>query len=132
MTQSESTVRWAHLPKEVKQVIRATGWRPRPHKCYENSQHFLFLCEDLFPDLYRRLEYREGYVFDPKIEQKFHHGWLALDGQTLDLSIRSDQYEYREFQSYTFEQLYQNTKTRANRGHYGAMQGYQSVFGGAI
>lgn len=90
-------VRYAHLPKPIKDSIREIGFRPQMKQCYANCQRFV-----IHTNL-EGVEYHEGWVMSII---PIEHAWLTWNGQVIDLTLEPDgKHEYLDSTAYTREEI---------------------------
>ena len=84
-------VPYRHHPKPIKDAIRCLRFRPQLKQCYRNAQLLFLSSKDLGLDL----KYMEGWCVQTEVGLPFEHAWLIWQGQIVDLTLMSHEYEYQ-------------------------------------
>ena len=59
-------------------------------ECFHNAQMLVLAEDDLLNDLDHHIQYFEGYFIQENLPIPIHHGWVAINGKVVDLTIRQD------------------------------------------
>ena len=59
-------------------------------ECFHNAQMLVLAEDDLLDDLDHHIQYFEGYFIRENLPIPIHHGWIAINGKVVDLTIRQD------------------------------------------
>lgn len=92
---------WKHHPQEIKDAIKAMGFRPQVKECFRNCQKFVLMNEMLGLGL--DVEYHEGWIL---ATIPMEHAWLVYKGELLDLTLSADRdIQYLDSTGHDFEDV---------------------------
>ena len=80
-----------NLPKWITDTWKKSGFEPMSWRCWNNAFEGGLALAKAHPD--KKIEYCEGYTQVPWFDEPYHHAWICVDGEHIDITLNGEPIE---------------------------------------